>query len=75
MSLTENPSAFRSLRDSLDVVRYEIEATGKSHIELASKMRDQLENALADFNNSQKDKRKLVRSRSEVFCHHLDRPH
>ncbi|KAG0350559.1 Proline-serine-threonine phosphatase-interacting protein 2, partial [Podila minutissima] len=48
-----------SLRDSLDVVRYEIEATGKSHIELASKMRDQLENALADFNNSQKDKRKL----------------
>ncbi|KAI9237912.1 MAG: hypothetical protein BYD32DRAFT_481042 [Podila humilis] len=48
-----------SLRDSLDVVRYEIEATGKSHIELASKMRDQLENALAEFNNSQKDKRKL----------------
>lgn len=42
-------------------MRYEIEATGKSHIELASKMRDQLENALAEFNNSQKDKRKLVR--------------
>ncbi|KAI7822167.1 hypothetical protein BC939DRAFT_192597 [Gamsiella multidivaricata] len=48
-----------SLRESLDVVRYEIEATGKSHIELASKMRDQLESALAEFNNSQKDKRKL----------------
>ncbi|KAG0037671.1 Proline-serine-threonine phosphatase-interacting protein 2 [Podila clonocystis] len=48
-----------SLRDSLDVVRYEIEATGKSHIELANKMRDQLENALAEFNNGQKDKRKL----------------
>ncbi|KAF9358529.1 Proline-serine-threonine phosphatase-interacting protein 2 [Mortierella sp. AD094] len=48
-----------TLRDSLDVVRYEIEATGKSHIELAGKMRDQLESALAEFNNSQKDKRKL----------------
>ncbi|KAF8935294.1 hypothetical protein BGZ58_005098, partial [Dissophora ornata] len=48
-----------SLRDSLDVVRYEIEATGKSHIELAGKMKDQLESALAEFNNSQKDKRKL----------------
>ncbi|KAF9951011.1 Proline-serine-threonine phosphatase-interacting protein 2 [Mortierella alpina] len=48
-----------SLRDSLDVIRYEIEATGKSHIELASKMRDQLESALAEFNNNQKDKRKL----------------
>ncbi|KAF9098764.1 Proline-serine-threonine phosphatase-interacting protein 2 [Mortierella sp. AD031] len=48
-----------SLRDSLDVVRYEIEVTGKSHIELASKMRDQLESALEEFNNSQKDKRKL----------------
>ncbi|KAF8942229.1 Proline-serine-threonine phosphatase-interacting protein 2 [Haplosporangium gracile] len=48
-----------SLRDSLDVVRFEIEATGKSHIELASKMRDQLESALEEFNNSQKDKRKL----------------
>ncbi|KAF9574749.1 Proline-serine-threonine phosphatase-interacting protein 2 [Mortierella alpina] len=48
-----------SLRDSLDVIRYEIEATGKSHIELASKMRDQLESALAEFSNNQKDKRKL----------------
>ncbi|KAF9962711.1 Proline-serine-threonine phosphatase-interacting protein 2 [Mortierella alpina] len=48
-----------SLRDSLDVIRYEIEATGKSHIELASKMRDQLESALAEFNNNQKDKRKM----------------
>ncbi|KAF9918543.1 Proline-serine-threonine phosphatase-interacting protein 2 [Lobosporangium transversale] len=48
-----------SLRDSLNVVRYEIEATGKSHVELAGKMRDQLELALADFNNSQKEKRKL----------------
>ncbi|KAI1297777.1 Proline-serine-threonine phosphatase-interacting protein 2 [Mortierella claussenii] len=47
-----------SLRDSLDVVKYEIEATGKSHIELAGKMRDQLETALAEFNNAQKDKRK-----------------
>ncbi|KAF9934511.1 hypothetical protein FBU30_001652 [Linnemannia zychae] len=48
-----------SLRDSLDVVRFEIEATGKSHIELAGKMRDQLESALQEFNNGQKDKRKL----------------
>ncbi|GJJ77287.1 hypothetical protein EMPS_09646 [Entomortierella parvispora] len=48
-----------SLRDSLDVVRYEVEATGKSHIELASKIRDQLELALAEFNNAQKEKRKL----------------
>ncbi|KAF9112406.1 Proline-serine-threonine phosphatase-interacting protein 2 [Mortierella sp. AM989] len=47
-----------TLRDSLDVVRYEVEATGKSHIELAGKMRDQLETALAEFNNIQKDKRK-----------------
>ncbi|KAF9326473.1 Proline-serine-threonine phosphatase-interacting protein 2 [Podila minutissima] len=57
-----------SLRDSLDVVRYEIEATGKSHIELASKMRDQLENALADFNNSQKDKRKLAKEKYDAEC-------
>ncbi|KAF9434870.1 Proline-serine-threonine phosphatase-interacting protein 2 [Entomortierella beljakovae] len=48
-----------TLRDSLDVVRFEIEATGKSHIELAGKMRDQLESALAEFNNTQKDMRKL----------------
>ncbi|KAF9401766.1 Proline-serine-threonine phosphatase-interacting protein 2 [Mortierella sp. AD011] len=48
-----------TLRDSLDVVRYEIEATGKSHIELAGKMKDQLELALIEFNNSQRDKRKL----------------
>ncbi|KAF9430240.1 Proline-serine-threonine phosphatase-interacting protein 2 [Podila epigama] len=57
-----------SLRDSLDVVRYEIEATGKSHIELSSKMRDQLENALAEFNNAQKDKRKLAREKYEAEC-------
>ncbi|KAG0336920.1 Proline-serine-threonine phosphatase-interacting protein 2 [Podila horticola] len=57
-----------SLRDSLDVVRYEIEATGKSHIELASKMRDQLENALAEFNNSQKDKRKLAKEKYDAEC-------
>lgn len=55
-------SLSRSLRDSLDVVRYEVEATGKSHIELASKIRDQLELALAEFNNAQKEKRKLVRA-------------
>ncbi|KAG0252027.1 hypothetical protein DFQ27_008323 [Actinomortierella ambigua] len=48
-----------TLRESLDVVRYEIEAIGKSHIELASKIRDQLESALVDVMNSQKDKRKL----------------
>ncbi|KAG0265909.1 Proline-serine-threonine phosphatase-interacting protein 2 [Mortierella polycephala] len=48
-----------TLRESLDIVRYEVEATGKSHIELASKMRDQLENALEEFNNTQKDTRKL----------------
>ncbi|KAF9971158.1 Proline-serine-threonine phosphatase-interacting protein 2 [Actinomortierella ambigua] len=48
-----------TLRESLDVVRYEIEAVGKSHIELASKIRDQLESALVDVMNSQKDKRKL----------------
>ncbi|KAF9191922.1 Proline-serine-threonine phosphatase-interacting protein 2 [Haplosporangium sp. Z 767] len=48
-----------TLRESLNIVRYELEATGKSHIELASKMRDQLENALEEFNNAQKDTRKL----------------
>ncbi|KAG0371100.1 hypothetical protein BGZ54_000044 [Gamsiella multidivaricata] len=57
-----------SLRESLDVVRYEIEATGKSHIELASKMRDQLESALAEFNNSQKDKRKLAKEKYDAEC-------
>ncbi|KAF9128818.1 hypothetical protein BGW39_004709 [Mortierella sp. 14UC] len=56
-----------SLRDSLDVVRFEIEATGKSHIELASKMRDQLESALEEFNNSQKDKRKLLVKAKEKY--------
>ncbi|KAG0238429.1 Proline-serine-threonine phosphatase-interacting protein 2 [Mortierella sp. GBA43] len=57
-----------SLRDSLDVVRYEIEATGKSHIELAGKMRDQLESALAEFNNSQKDKRKMAKEKFDAEC-------
>ncbi|KAF9547278.1 Proline-serine-threonine phosphatase-interacting protein 2 [Mortierella hygrophila] len=57
-----------SLRDSLDVVRFEIEATGKSHIELASKMRDQLESALEEFNNSQKDKRKLAKEKYDAEC-------
>ena len=58
-------------------MRYEVEATGKSHIELASKMRDQLENALAEFNNSQKDKRKLVRSEpfSQEFAFVSIEPH
>ncbi|KAG0202739.1 Proline-serine-threonine phosphatase-interacting protein 2 [Mortierella sp. GBA30] len=57
-----------SLRDSLDVIRYEIETTGKSHIELANKMRDQLESALAEFNNSQKDKRKLAKEKYDLEC-------
>ncbi|KAF9363390.1 hypothetical protein BGX34_004265 [Mortierella sp. NVP85] len=57
-----------SLRDSLDVVRYEVEATGKSHVELASKMRDQLESALAEFNNSQKDKRKMAKEKYDAEC-------
>ncbi|KAG0324680.1 Proline-serine-threonine phosphatase-interacting protein 2 [Dissophora globulifera] len=57
-----------SLRDSLDVVRYEIEATGKSHVELAGKMRDQLELALAEFNNGQKDMRKLAKEKYETEC-------
>jgi len=69
--LPPSHSLDRSLRDSLDVVRYEVEATGKSHIELASKIRDQLELALAEFNNAQKEKRKLVKgSRSHSReCH------
>ncbi|KAF9960382.1 hypothetical protein BGZ65_012419, partial [Modicella reniformis] len=57
-----------SLRDSLDVVRHEVEATGKSHVDLASKMRDQLESALAEFNNSQKDKRKLAKEKYDAEC-------
>ncbi|KAG0224863.1 Proline-serine-threonine phosphatase-interacting protein 2, partial [Actinomortierella wolfii] len=51
-----------TLKESLDVVRYEIEAIGKSHIELASKIRDQLETALVDMMNGLKDKRKLHQS-------------
>ncbi|KAF9582104.1 hypothetical protein BGW38_000641 [Lunasporangiospora selenospora] len=48
-----------SLRDSLDVVRLEIESMGKSHLEVSSKIKDQLESSLAEFNDTQKGKRKM----------------
>ncbi|KAF8982917.1 Proline-serine-threonine phosphatase-interacting protein 2 [Entomortierella lignicola] len=57
-----------TLRESLDVVRFEIEATGKSHIELAGKMRDQLESALSEFNDTQKDKRKQAKEKYDAEC-------
>lgn len=47
---------------SLDVVRGEIEATGKSHQNISQQMRTELDEQLAAFAGGMKERRKIVQT-------------
>ncbi|KAL9114012.1 MAG: hypothetical protein Q9227_001783 [Pyrenula ochraceoflavens] len=49
-----------TLRASLDVVRGEVEATGKSHAQIAAQMKSELEEPLTAFAGGMKERRKIV---------------
>ncbi|KAE9978329.1 hypothetical protein EG328_001503 [Venturia inaequalis] len=51
-----------TLKLSLDVVRAEIEATGKAHQHVAQQMKSELEEPLAAFAGGNKERRKIVQS-------------
>jgi hypothetical protein len=51
-----------TLRLSLDVVRAEVEATGKAHQNIAAQMRSELEEPLAAFAGGMKERRKIVQT-------------
>lgn len=51
-----------TLRISLDVVRGEVEAIGKSHANIASQMKTELEEPLAAFAGGMKERRKIVQT-------------
>ena len=51
-----------SLRASLDVMRGEVEAMGKSHQAIAGQMKSELEEPLAAFAGGMKERRKIVQS-------------
>lgn len=51
-----------TLRASLDVVRGEVEATGKSHQAIAGQMKSELEEPLAAFAGGMKERRKIVQN-------------
>ncbi|KAF1814795.1 hypothetical protein P152DRAFT_430776 [Eremomyces bilateralis CBS 781.70] len=54
-----------TLRMSLDIVRGEIEATGKAHHNIASKMKTELDEPLAAFGGAVKERRKIVQGAIE----------
>ncbi|KAJ1983264.1 formin-binding protein [Dimargaris verticillata] len=47
-----------TLKDSLDVVRSELEISAKAHIDLAHQIKVELENTMVDFVNKQRERRK-----------------
>ena len=47
---------------SLDVIRAEVEATGKSHQNIAGQMKSELEEPLAAFAGGMKERRKIVQT-------------
>lgn len=49
-----------TLRASLDVLRGEVEQTGKSHQTIAGQMKTELEEPLAAFAGAMKERRKIV---------------
>ncbi|CCU81918.1 putative proline-serine-threonine phosphatase-interacting protein 2 [Blumeria hordei DH14] len=51
-----------TLRASMDVLRGEIEQMGKSHQNIASQMKTELEEPLAAFSGAMKERRKIVQS-------------
>jgi len=51
-----------TLRLSLDVVRAEVEAMGKSHQNVAGQMKTELEEPLAAFSGAMKERRKIVQT-------------
>ncbi|KAL1914915.1 uncharacterized protein VTP21DRAFT_7831 [Calcarisporiella thermophila] len=59
-----------TLRCSLDTVRDELEAVGRSHLDLASQMRLQLERPLCEFMMIQRDKRKIQQTKVEKTRRH-----
>ncbi|KAK2802704.1 hypothetical protein FQN51_004228 [Onygenales sp. PD_10] len=54
-----------SLRSSLDSVRGETEAIGKTHAAIASQMKSELEEPLAAFAGGMKERRKIVQNGTE----------
>ena len=51
-----------TLRNSLDVLRGEVEAMGKSHQSIAAQMKSELEEPLAAFAGGMKERRKIIQS-------------
>ncbi|KAG4418245.1 hypothetical protein IFR04_008603 [Cadophora malorum] len=63
LSLSRKPLGSQeagTLRASLDVLRGEVEAMGKSHQNIASQMKTELEEPLAAFAGAMKERRKIV---------------
>ena len=54
-----------TLRASLDVMRGEVEAMGKSHQAIAGQMKSELEEPLAAFAGGMKERRKIVQAGAE----------
>lgn len=50
------------MRASLDVMRGEVEQMGKSHQNIASQMKTELEEPLAAFAGAMKERRKIVQN-------------
>jgi len=51
-----------SLKQSLDVVRGEVEAMAKQHQAIAAQMKSELEEPLAAFAGAMKERRKIVQN-------------
>ena len=65
MNLSRKPvgsSEAGTLRLSLDVVRAEIESTGKAHQSIAGQMKSELEEPLSAFAGGMKERRKIVQN-------------
>ncbi|KAI9686876.1 MAG: hypothetical protein M1822_002629 [Bathelium mastoideum] len=65
LSLARKPlgsSELGTLRMSLDVVRGEVESTGKQHQNIAAQMKSELEEPLSAFAGAMKERRKIVQS-------------
>lgn len=65
MSLSRKPLASQetgSLKASLDTVRAEVEAIGRQHQGIAAQMKSELDEPLAAFAGSMKERRKIIQN-------------
>jgi hypothetical protein len=68
LALSRKPLGSRetgTLRDSMNVLRGEVESVGKSHQNIAQQMKTELEEPLAAFAGAMKERRKIVQGGTE----------